>query len=393
MTIKHHWILPEGIEETLPETAAQMETLRRDLLDLYAVWGYELVIPPFIDHIESLLTGTGHDLDLQTFKLVDQISGRTLGVRADITPMVARIDAHHLNRNQPTRLCYIGTVLHTRAESIGDSRSPMQVGAELYGHAGIESEVEILGLMLHTFATVGVQDVYLDLGNVDIFRGLAKQAGLDKGIESQLFEMLQRKAVTEINALLATLDLDETVRTMLAQLPALNGDIGVLANAHKVLSAADNSVHQAIDYLENTATLLQQRFGIQQMNFDLAELHGYHYKTGVVFAAFVPQFGQAIARGGRYDDIGKLFGRNRAAVGFSTDLKVLIRLSSRSFVSAEKIFAPARQTAALTEAISVLRAQGKTVIEALPGQEADAKAMECKKQLVFIDEQWQVKQV
>ena len=392
MTNKNHWILPEGIEETLPETAAQMESLRRQLLDLYASWGYELVIPPFIDHIESLLTGTGHDLDLQTFKLVDQMSGRTLGVRADMTPQVARIDAHQLKRNAPTRLCYIGTVLHTRPESIGDSRSPMQVGAELYGHAGVESEVEILGLMLQTFSSVGVDNVYLDLGNVDIFRGLARQAGLDEETEGRLFEMLQRKAVTEISTLLSSLQLDNKVRDMLAKLPTLNGDITILAQAREVLAAADQGVHQAIDYLEKTATLLQQRFAHHAVNFDLAELHGYHYKTGVVFAAFVPQLGQAIARGGRYDDIGRLFGRARAATGFSTDLKVLIRLSSQQAAMPEKIFAPAmtQNDESLHSAIAALRAQGRAVVEQLPGQEADAIATGCAKQLVLTDGEWKV---
>ncbi len=391
MKNRNHWILPEGIEEALPETAAQMEALRRELLDLYASWGYELVIPPFIDHIESLLTGTGHDLDLQTFKLVDQMSGRTLGIRADMTPQIARIDAHQLKRNGPTRLCYIGTVLHTRPESIGDSRSPMQVGVELYGHTGVESEVEVLGLMLQTFATVGVVNVHLDLGNVDIFRGLAKQAELTAEVESQLFEMMQRKAVTEINAFLTSLELDETICLMLQKLAELNGDITVLKRAREILSAADNSVHQAIDYLEKTATLLQQRFGSLTLHFDLAELQGYHYKTGVVFAAFVPQFGQAIARGGRYDDIGKLFGRARAATGFSTDLNVLIRLSGKRFKTRKKIFAPAQKDKNLTAAIAILRAQGQVVIEQLAGQSADADAMGCSKSLVFIDNQWSVK--
>lgn len=395
MTSKNHWILPEGIEETLPDTALQMECLRRELLDLYACWGYELVIPPFIDHIESLLTGTGHDLDLQTFKLIDQISGRTLGVRADMTPQVARIDAHQLKRNAPTRLCYIGTVLHTRPESIGDSRSPMQVGAELYGHAGAESEVEILGLMLQTFSAIGVEDVYLDLGNVDIFRGLARQAGLDSDTESRLFEMMQRKAVTEIDSLLSSLEIDESVRKMLSMLPSLNGDVRILARAREVLSDADRRVHDAIDYLERVAVLLEKRAGEQQMHFDLAELQGYHYKTGVVFAAFVPQLGQAIARGGRYDDIGKLFGRARAATGFSTDLKLLIRLSTRPMPEKKKIFAPAVSAGdqELANKIAGLRAQGEIVIEALPGQEADAIASGCNSILESVDGEWRVQEL
>ena len=387
MTTKQHWILPEGIEEVLPEQAARFESMRRMLLDLYASWGYELVMPPTIDFIESLLTGTGHDLDLQTFKLVDQMSGRTLGMRADMTPQVARIDAHQLQRDVPTRLCYIGTVLRTRPESIGDSRSPLQVGAELYGHAGVESEVEIIGLMLQTFAAMEINDIYLDLGNVDIYRGLAKQAGLSKEIESQLFDMLQRKAVTEINTLLDALDIDDNMKAMLSGLSSLNGDKSVFAKAHTLLASADASVKQAIDYLEKTAELMWQRYGDIKVHFDLSELHGYHYKTGVVFAAFVPQRGQAIARGGRYDDIGKIFGRARPATGFSTDLKILNQLSGKQFTSAEKIFAPAD---ADQNKVAALRAEGNIVVEQLPGQEADAKAMGCHKSLCLLDGQWVV---
>ena len=392
MTTTQHWILPQGIEEVLPEQAARFEAMRRLLLDLYASWGYELVKPPTIDFIESLLTGTGHDLDLQTFKLVDQISGRTLGLRADMTPQVARIDARQLQRDVPTRLCYIGTVLRTRSESIGDSRSPLQLGAELYGHAGVESEVEIIGLMLQTFSVMEIDDIYLDLGNVDIYRGLAKQAGLSKDVESQLFEMLQRKAVTEINTLLDSLEIENKVKAMLSGLSSLNGDKSVFSKARELLSEADDSVKQAIDYLEKTAELMWQRFGAQlsetKVHFDLSELHGYHYKTGVVFAAFVPQLGQAIARGGRYDDIGKIFGRARAATGFSTDLKVLNQLSGKQFNLPEKIFAPigADQTK-----VAELRAQGKTVIEQLPGQQTNAESMGCSKSLCLLDGQWFVK--
>ena len=391
MTTKQHWILPEGIEEVLPEQAARFEAMRRMLLDLYTSWGYELVMPPTIDFIESLLTGTGHDLDLQTFKLVDQMSGRTLGLRADMTPQVARIDVHQLRRDVPTRLCYMGTVLRTRPESIGDSRSPLQVGAELYGHAGVESEVEILGLMLQTFSTLEIDDIYLDLGNVDIYRGLAKQAGLSKDVESQLFDMLQRKAVTEINTLLDSLDIDENIKIMLAGLSSLNGDKSVFTRSRELLADADDSVKKAIDYLEKTAELMWQRYGDIKVHFDLSELHGYHYKTGVVFAAFVPQLGQAIARGGRYDDIGKIFGRARAATGFSTDLKVLNQLSNKQFASAERIFAPADETPELKEKITELRNEGNVVIQQLPDVVADAEAMGCSKSLCLVDGQWLVK--
>lgn len=393
MTTKQHWILPEGIEEALPEQAARFEAMRRLLLDMYASWGYELVMPPTIDFIESLLSGTGHDLDLQTFKLVDQMSGRTLGLRADMTPQVARIDAHQLQRDVPTRLCYIGTVLHTRPENLGDSRSPLQVGAELYGHAGVESEVEIIGLMLQTFTAMEIDDVYLDIGNVDIYRGLAKQAELSEEVEGQLFEMLQRKAVTEIGELLDTLDIDESMRYMLAGLSSLNGDRSVIAEAREVLSNADKSVHEAIDYLEKTAELMWQRFGDIKVHFDFSELHGYHYKTGVVFAAFVEQLGQAIARGGRYDDIGEIFGRSRAATGFSTDLKVLNQLSKKQFPTNDKIFAPAEDDQLLKDTIATLRLEAKVVIEQLPNQQADAKAMGCNKSLCLVEGKWQVQNV
>jgi ATP phosphoribosyltransferase regulatory subunit len=388
MTTKQHWTLPEGIDEVLPEQAARFELMRRMILDLYASWGYELVMPPTIDFIESLLTGTGHDLDLQTFKLVDQLSGRTLGLRADMTPQVARMDAHQLNRDVPTRLCYIGTVLRTRPESIGDSRSPLQVGAELYGHAGVESEVEIIGMMLQTFSALEIGDIYLDLGNVDIYRGLAKQAGLSDEIESQLFEMLQRKAVTEIDALLDSLDISDGMKAMLSGLPFLNGGKEVFVKARELLSDADASVIDAIDYLEKTAELMWQQYGDITVHFDLSELHGYHYKTGVVFAAFVPQLGQAIARGGRYDEIGKVFGRARAATGFSTDLKVLSQLSDKQFDVEDKIFAPAVADANLKIKVAQLRAEGRTVIEELPGQDVDAEAMGCNQSLRLIDGQW-----
>ncbi|MDT8451816.1 MAG: ATP phosphoribosyltransferase regulatory subunit [Gammaproteobacteria bacterium] len=390
MTSKEHWVLPQGIEEALPEHAARLEILRRDLLDLYATWGYELVMPPFIDHIESLLTGTGRDLDLQTFKLIDQVSGRTLGVRADMTPQVARIDAHQLNRDVPTRLCYIGTVLHARPDCFGGSRSPLQVGAELYGHAGVESDVEILGLMLNTFAVAGVDNVVVDLGNVDIYKGLAKQARLDAEDEGRLFEMLQRKAVPEIQQMLAELDIDNDVREMLASLAELNGDINVLQRARTQLAKAHASVHAAIDYLEKTATLIMARFADVGFNFDLAELHGYHYQTGVVFAAFVPGSGVAIARGGRYDDIGRIFGRARAATGFSTDLKLLDNLTTRQFSKTSRVYAPAVIDSALQKKISEIRAQGICVIEQLAGQGGDAKAMQCNQQLQLIEDEWQV---
>ncbi|MGD8933208.1 MAG: ATP phosphoribosyltransferase regulatory subunit [Gammaproteobacteria bacterium] len=390
MTVNGHWILPQGIEEALPEQAARLECLRRNLLDLYASWGYEMVMPPFIDHIESLLTGTGHDLDLQTFKLVDQLSGRTLGIRADMTPQVARIDAHQLNTSVPSRLCYIGTVLHTRSDSFGSSRSPLQVGAELYGHAGVESDVEILDLMLKTFEVAGVNDIYLDIGNVDIYKNLAKQAGLTEDDEIRLFELLQQKAVTEIGQLVASLSVDTSLAKLFTQLAELNGDVSIIARARKQLKQAGPDVLAAIDYLEQVAHGVSKHNKAIRLNVDLAELHGYHYHTGVVFGAFVPQLGQEIARGGRYDDIGKIFGRARPATGFSTDLKQLINLSTCDIQVPQKILAPADEDEALQQKIDTLRAEGYCVSRMLPGQVDDAAAMGCSQKLEQINGQWQL---
>ncbi|UCB54629.1 MAG: ATP phosphoribosyltransferase regulatory subunit [Thiotrichales bacterium] len=390
MTLNGHWILPQGIEEALPEQAARLEYLRRNLLDLYRSWGYEMVMPPFIDHIESLLTGTGHDLDLQTFKLIDQLSGRTLGIRADMTPQVARIDAHQLKRDVPTRLCYIGTVLRTRSDSFGSSRSPLQVGAELYGHAGVESDVEILDLMLKTFEAAGVDQVYLDIGNVDVYKNLVKQAGLDQQDEIRLFELLQQKAVTEIKQLVAGLSIDTGLATMITRLAQLNGDVSILGQAREQLKSAGSGVISAIDYLEQVAEGVKRNNKHVRLNIDLAELHGYHYHTGVVFGAFVPRHGQEIARGGRYDDIGKIFGRARPATGFSTDLKQLLALSNHDIPMPQNVLAPAGEDPDLQLAVDRLREQGICVSRSLPGQNDEAAATGCSQKLEKINGQWQL---
>ncbi|MDH5484730.1 MAG: ATP phosphoribosyltransferase regulatory subunit [Gammaproteobacteria bacterium] len=392
MTINNRWLLPQGIEEALPAEAAKLEHLRRQLLDLYASWGYQLVMPPFIEYLESLLTGTGHDLDIQTFKLIDQLTGRSMGVRADMTPQVARIDAHQLKQDAPNRLCYMGTVLQTRPDGFGSSRSPLQVGAELYGHAGVESDVEILCLMLESFKIAGVENVFLDIGHVGIFRSLAAQAGLDDAQEASLFEMLQRKAIPEIQAFLNELDLDSDVAAMLLSLAELNGDESCLKRAEQCFSKADESVKQALAYLQDTVSKLRQREGELNIHFDLAELRGYHYQTGIVFAAYVPGQGQEIARGGRYDDIGQVFGRARPATGFSTDLKTLVNLSVNQQTASvpSAIFAPCSDDVALMTKIAELRAQGERVIEELPGQQGDAIAMACNRVLIQRDGQWLV---
>jgi len=387
---EERWLLPAGIEEILPNQARVMEHLRRDLLDLYGSWGYELVIPPFVDYLDSLLTGTGHDLDLQTFKFTDQLSGRLLGARADMTPQVARIDAHHLRNDVPTRLCYLGTVLHTRSDGFAGTRSPMQIGAEIYGHSGVESDVEILRLVMLTLAVAGIGEVYLDLGHVGIYRGLARQAGLDGYQETALFEALQRKAVPEIEALIADYGVGGEPARMLLALSALNGS-DALDRASSELAAADAAVLGALEHLQRVADETRKWLPDVPVHFDLAELRGYHYKTGVVFAAFVPGWGQEIARGGRYDDIGRVFGRARPAVGFSTDLKGLLRLGAElqaRGAPVEKVFAPWSSDPELQQEIARLRNAGRQVIAELPGQGCDASELGCSERLVRGETGW-----
>lgn len=383
------WLLPEGIEEVLPPQAEQLEVLRRRLLDLFHVWGYELVIPPFIEYLESLLTGTGNDLDLQTFKLTDQISGRLMGVRADMTPQVARIDAHQLKRDVPSRLCYLGTVLHTRPQGHGATRCPLQVGAELYGHSGIESDIEVLHLMVETLRCVGVGKVHLDLGHVGIYRGLMRQLDVDKADEAVLFDALQRKAHPEITEWLQRAALPPASSKMIASLADLHGDAAVLAEARRLLAGAGDEVLSALDNLEALAKAVAVLPNVE-LHFDLAELRGYHYHTGPVFAAFVPGQGQAIAQGGRYDDIGRVFGRARPATGFSTDLKRLLSLVPAQTGALRGIFAPVVSDQALDQLVAALRGQGERVIRALPGQPGDAVAMGCDRELSKQDGGWQV---
>lgn len=389
-----HWLLPEGIAEMLPEQAWRLETLRRRLLDTYRGWGYALIIPPMIEFLDSLLTGTGHDLDLQTFKLTDQLTGRLLGIRADMTPQAARIDAHALKREEPVRLCYLGTVLHTRPDGFAGSRSPLQVGCELFGHAGMESDLEILGLMLETLTVTGIQQVHLDLGHVGIFRALAEGAGLTPEQEADLFGVLQRKALPEIESLLDSFGTPMPWRERLVRLASLHGDAGVLDLARSVLAGAGDAVAAALDNLVAIAGQVQQRWPQLPLHFDLAELRGYGYQTGAVFAAFVPGCGQEVARGGRYDKIGEVFGRARPATGFSADLRTLMALSNvEPNTNGGGVYAPAANVAALVDAIRDLRAAGERVIVALPGQAGGAREMGCDRELVEQGGAWVVKKL
>jgi ATP phosphoribosyltransferase regulatory subunit len=389
----NHWLLPEGIEEVLPPQAADLEALRRELLDLYSRWGYELIFPPFVEYVDSLHATPGGDLDLNTFRLTDQPTGRQLGIRPDITPQAARIDAHQLRRDEPTRLCYLGTVLHARSDGFGGSRAPLQLGAELYGHSGVESELEIICLLLETLRRAGIEQPYLDLGHVGIFRALAHEAGLTERQELELFDALQRKAVPEIELLLAGMQAPPPVAQMLTAMAELSGD-DALERGRELLREAGDEVQRALAELERLKSLLRERLPEVSLHFDLAELRGYHYHTGLVFAVFVPGLGQEIARGGRYDDIGRLFGRARPACGFSADLRELLRIGRYTApLGAAAIFAPWSDDPKQQRAIEELRAAGRRVICALPGQSGAAAGMGCQEILERDGDGWAVKRV
>jgi ATP phosphoribosyltransferase regulatory subunit len=351
-------------------------------------------MPPFIEYLESLLTCNDNNLDLHTFKLTDQLNGRMMGVRADMTPQVARIDAHRLQREAPNRFCYLGTVLSTRSAGFGGTRSPLQVGAELYGHHGFTSDLEIISLMLETLDACGIESIHVDLGHVGVFRAVTEKSGLDKNEIEILFDMMQRKAIPEIKAFVAKIDQSPEVTQGLVDLAMLNGGVETLDRARETLAFAGETVLAYIDTLAQLEVRLRQDYPRVKINFDLAELRGFHYETGVVFAVFVPGEGQEIARGGRYDGIGKDFGRARPAVGVSTDLKTLRRISNLELEQTGRtIFAPNESDEALKEAVLELRRQGDSVIYSLEKNDADSSVQDCSHRLININVQWTVEEM
>ena len=372
------WLLPDGINESLPDEAEKLEALRRHLIDLYATWGYRLVMPPLVEYLESLRAGMGTQLDLQTFKITDQSNGRMMGVRADITPQVARIDAHRLSKGDKNagvnRLCYIGTVLRTRSEEQGGSRSPVQVGAELFGHAGIESDFEIISLMLETLDSLDVNGLVLDLGHVGIASGLADHAKLDKQQKEDYFDMLARKSIPEIEQWVADQGFSSSDAEMLLALPLLSGSTELIKAAKSKLKNAGKAVLNALDHLQNISDLLGSTFPNLVLHIDLAEMRGYAYHTGIMYMVYLPGRGACIAQGGRYDGIGEAFGNNRSAIGFSTDLRTLANLSFESTtlvnsLGVNGILAPYVTKSAMDESLDAiiddLRAQGEQVIRQL----------------------------
>ncbi|MEH3021235.1 MAG: ATP phosphoribosyltransferase regulatory subunit [Pseudomonas oryzihabitans] len=390
MATVDRWLLPDGIEEILPPDAARIEGARRRVLELFHCWGYEFVITPHLEFLESLLTGAAQELELRTFKVTDPNSGRLMGFRSDITPQVARMDAHSLKHEGASRLCYAGSVLHTRPRALSTSRSPIQVGAELYGVPGSEGDLEVISLMLDVLEQAQVPDVHMDLGHVGIYRGLCQVADVSGAREQALFDALQRKAVDEIDQL--TAELPAAPRGWLRALVELSGDAAVLGQARQRLAGAPAGVLEALDELVALAESLQGRFPNVPLYFDLGELRGYHYHTGVVFAAFVPGTGQSIAQGGRYDNIGADFGRSRPATGFSTDLKTLVELGNAVLEEPRRgIWAPAGHGAPLWQAVCALRAAGERIIQATSLEdEAQLRAAGCDRRLVERQGAWVV---
>lgn len=387
MSTKDRWLLPEGVEETLPAEARRLEQLRRAILDMFGCWGYELVMPPLIEYLESLQTGVGKDLDLQTFKLIDQLTGRLMGVRPDMTPQAARIDAHYLKCEHVTRLCYLGPVLRTRPDDFAGSREPLQLGAELYGHAGPESDAEVLLLMVETLSLAGVPTPHIDLAHVGVFRALAQRAGFDRTQEAELLEAVQRKSKAEVEVLLTQSNTAAAQRKQFLALLDMSGGVDVLERARTTYGDVP-PVASAIDYLDAVVQRVRRDSPALELFIDLAELGGYHYYTGVLFSAFVPSRGQAIAKGGRYDGIGKAFGRDRAATGFGADLRELLKAGNAAATGATGIYAPADDDAALAAEIARLRARGERVVRALPGDGATPVELGCDRRLVRKNDRW-----
>ncbi len=380
-----NWLLPENIADVLPSEARKIEELRRVLLDNFRRYGYELVMPPLLEYIESLLTGAGQDMDLRTFKLVDQISGRTMGVRADMTTQVARIDAHLLNRQSVTRLCYAGSVLHTRPSGLHATREPLQIGGEIYGHAGLEADAEIQELVLASLALANISEVRLDLCHVGVLRALLECDPVAKCHETELFGLLQAKDMPAIKEL--TKDFQPLVRQALLDLPNLYGDKAIIQKAREILPKLDG-IAIALDELAYLVDLA----GSAKVTVDLADLRGYHYHSGVMFNAFVPGLPNAVARGGRYDHVGEAFGRARPATGFSLDLRELARLMPLA-ERKDAVLAPWSQDAALRKKIMELRQAGHVVIQNLPGHENEQDEFACTGTIEFDGSQWILKTV
>jgi ATP phosphoribosyltransferase regulatory subunit len=383
----NRWLLPENIADVLPFEARKVEELRRAMLDVFQVYGYELVIPPMLEFRESLLTGTGSDLDLKMFKIVDQLSGRTMGLRADMTPQVARIDAHLLNREGVTRLCYAGTTLQTRVFGGNSLREQLQLGAEVYGHAGWEADLEVINLMLETLSLAKLGQITLDLSHAGLISEAMGNLELSRSEMDDLYQALQAKDAPTLMHL--TRHWNKSSKDFVLALLNLSGDaFSVLHEAQKSLPQTPGVV-QAINDLSRLCDSLTKSHSEPHLNIDLADLRGYQYHTGVMCAAYVQDSAIAVARGGRYDQVGKAFGRSRPATGFSMDVIAVARLSARDARRAA-ILAPWSDQLALSTLVAELRAQGEVVIQLLPGHQQDSGEFHCDRQIVAQGDHWKV---
>lgn len=385
MTSADRWLLPDGIDEVLPPEARQIEVLRRHLLDLLDHWGYDFVIPPALEYLDSLLTGTGKDLDLRTFKVTDQLSGRLMGLSADTTPQVARIDAHSFAPQGVSRLSYCRTVFHAKASSLLASRTPTQVGAELYGEAGVAADVEIISLMVAMLEKAGLKNIHLDLGHVGVFRALANKAGISAEQQRELFALLQLKCATDLDAWAEREITDAGLCEAFKLLTRLQGDRKLLDQAIARLAELVPEASAELQHIQQVTDQLAMRFPQTPFYFDLTELRGYDYHTGLVFAAYVPGYGDAIAQGGRYDETGAVFGRARPATGFSADLKVLARFGSVAAEKKQTVVAPGSDDPQLWAKIQQLREQGVRVLVQL-----NAETIQADQALQLQDGQWQL---
>ena len=391
------WLLPDGVQETLPPDAQGVETLRYSLLQTFQRWGYDLVMPAMIEYIDSLLTGTAHSLDTRTFALVDQLSGKQMGVRSDMTPQVARIDAHLLSnedqQNRVARLCYCGHLLHATGDGINSSRTPLQIGAEIFGCDSISADVEVVSLMVATLHAAGLHNVSIDIGHVGIFRSLVKNMGLDSEQENRLFDMLQRKSIPDLKEYLQQLSRGEHLSAQICQLALLNGDVSVIDQARQLYEDAGDELMAALDYMQQVVRTLQQKYPDTLINCDLAELRGYSYHTGLVFAAFLPGQGREIARGGRYNDIGKVFGNARPATGFSADLLDIYKLGGAGARFKAGILVPDADDSALEALVVDLREAGERVVVDLTGGSGSPGDQHCNRVAVQLDGTWIVNEV
>lgn len=387
MTYADRWLLPDGIEEILPQEAKAIDTLRRQLLDLYSTWGYDMVIPPLLEYTDSLLTGLGRDLNLLTFKVTDQLSGRTLGIRADITPQTARMDAHSFSHQGANRLCYAGHVVHARPKNPLATRTPIQAGLEFFGEASLDADIEVVSLLLESLRLARLPRLHIDLGHVGIYRALAMDAGLSGIQEDEFFELLQRKAMTEIRSWVADNIVDSGKAARFLALPNLGGSRDVLARARDVMAGLEGAI-AAIDQLDQVAAVVSERYPEAELYFDLGEVRGYHYLTGIVFAAFAPGYGNPIASGGRYDHIGEVFGRARPATGFAVDITALskIGLLAKRVVTAIAVIETSDPVQ--WQAVQELRREGHRVISITSAGLVDE--LNCDRELKLVDGKYQV---